>query len=119
MEPTTERVLLVEDDPARIAKFKRHFIGRVLDVATNAEGATAFLKHRAYTEIYLDHDLAPHHYEAYIVSERNHEQASYTVGRYDHETSYAVAKLLADNPTYSPDAEILVHSIDLLRDKTI
>jgi hypothetical protein len=98
------KVLVLEDDGSRISWFRQIFIGCSVDFAITTEFALAYLKDNDYTHIYLDHDLDENHYMLVFRGEEQH--------KYDHETGFAVAKFLADNPDKSKGAAITVHTLN-------
>jgi len=51
------RVLVLEDNEARIRKFQQELVGSVVDFARDAEQAFGLLAANAYDLIFLDHDL--------------------------------------------------------------
>jgi DNA-binding NarL/FixJ family response regulator len=51
------RVLVLEDNEARVRKFRRELVGNVVDFARDAEEALALIGARAYDLVFLDHDL--------------------------------------------------------------
>jgi CheY-like chemotaxis protein len=51
------RILIVEDNPNRIAKFTRCLVGTDLKMCKTAEEAKSLLKAHTFDLIFLDHDL--------------------------------------------------------------
>ena len=51
------RILVVEDNPNRIAKFARYLVGTDLKMCKTAEEAKSLLKSHIFDLIFLDHDL--------------------------------------------------------------
>lgn len=98
------RILIVEDSEDRINWFRYMTIGIITDIVKTAKEALELLAVNEYTQIFLDHDLADKHYVAVF--------EGVDLDKYDEETGFAVAKFLADNPDKSPDAEIVVHSLN-------
>lgn len=98
MSDESERVLIVEDDPARCAWFARKFAGRRMDVTCDTSQAIEWLGGRDYSVILLDHDLAEEHY--------------FSDERDDERTGYAVAAWLAAHPDRQRDALIVIHSLN-------
>jgi CheY-like chemotaxis protein len=96
------RILLVEDDPQRRYWFTKMNIGRVMDVTDDVEEAKRLIDTHEYDQIFLDHDLSEEHYMVWREGTDKH----------DATTGYAVAKYLAENPDKSPNAEIVVHSLN-------
>ena len=92
------RVLLVEDDEARCAWFRRKFAPHVLDVTCDAGQALRWLAEREYTTILLDHDLLDEHY--------------FSDEPDDERTGYAVAAWLAAHPDRQRNATIVIHSLN-------
>jgi CheY-like chemotaxis protein len=96
------KILIVEDNSERIDWFHNALTGHEIDVTAAVSVAVAWLAAGQYDAIFLDHDLAEHHY-------------AYQDGRpspYDDETGYAVALWLGANPAASPGARIVVHSMN-------
>lgn len=98
------RILIVEDSEDRLNWFRYQAIGIPTDIAKTAKEGLEFLSKNEYTQIFLDHDLADHHY---VLVFKGLESDVY-----DEETGFAVAKFLAENPTKSPEAQIIVHSLN-------
>lgn len=98
------RILVVEDDNERINWFKRQALGMPIDIVTTAAEGLALLEQYDYTQIFLDHDLADHHYRAY--------DGHTCTGEFDEETGFSVARFLGANPQKSEGAEIFVHSLN-------
>lgn len=92
------RVLVVEDDEARCAWFRRRIAGHSLDVTCDVAQAIDWLGEREYRFILLDHDLLDEHY---LSDEPD-----------DERTGYAVAAWLASNPDRQRTATILIHSLN-------
>jgi len=51
------RILVVEDNPERVKKFRRELVGSIVDYAVDADSAMACLASHGYDLIFLDHDL--------------------------------------------------------------
>jgi len=100
------KILLLEDDPARIAWFRQaalHAGTPMLEAVTAADGLKLLREH-TFTQIFLDHDLADAHYRVY-------DGVTYD-DSIEEETGMALAKYLAENPDASPNAEIVIHSFN-------
>lgn len=95
---TSERILIVEDDPMRCAWFEQKFAGRHMDVTCDTREAIAWLGAHDYGVILLDHDLAEEHY--------------FSDEPDDDRTGYAVAAWLAAHPEHHRDAMIVIHSLN-------
>lgn len=93
-----ERVLIVEDDEARCAWFRRRLGGSRLDVTCDVRTAVGWLAERDYKAVLLDHDLSEEHY--------------FTDEPDDERTGYAVARWLAENPSSQRGALIVIHSLN-------
>jgi CheY-like chemotaxis protein len=93
-----ERILIVEDDEARCAWFKRRLARYELDVTCSVSEATGWLAAREYEMILLDHDLLEEHY---FSSEAD-----------DERTGYAVAAWLAAHRDAQPRAHVIIHSLN-------
>ena len=79
-------VLVVEDNPFRIKKFKRELIDCSVDYTDNAYGGIILVREKEYDLIFLDHDL----------------------GNSDSNTGFQVAKAIKGTPNES--AFIVIHS---------
>ena len=90
-------VFLLDDDHRRHRWFAKRFVGDDLDIAENVEDAKEFLAENSYDAVFLDHDLLPHHYES-----NDHDDY--------HQTGYAIAKWLNENPDVQRAATIIVHT---------
>jgi len=97
-EDAGRRVLVVEDDEARCAWFRRRLEGHQLDVTCDVGEAVRWLARRDYAAILLDHDLREEHY--------------FSTRPDDERTGYAVARWLADHPTRQRGALIVIHSLN-------
>lgn len=95
-------ILIVEDDDYRIRWFRQVSIGMVLHITKDVEEAKRWIDERHFDQIFLDHDLSEEHYKVW-------EQG---IADYDATTGYAVANHLAENPDRSPNAQIIVHSLN-------
>lgn len=51
------RILVVEDNPERVKKFKRELVGNIVDYAVDASAGLEYLVSNSYGLIFLDHDL--------------------------------------------------------------
>ena len=90
-------VFLLDDDHRRHRWFAKRFDGDDLDIAENVEDAKEFLAENSYDAVFLDHDLLPHHYES-----NDHDDF--------HQTGYAIAEWLDENPGLQRAATIIVHT---------
>lgn len=89
------RILLVEDDPDRVAVFREELDGREMEVAATAQEALRLLTGPRYDLVFLDHDLEGGA-RVYIDPE-------------EPGTGYQVAKHLAERPEYR-GVPVVVHS---------
>lgn len=96
------RILVLEDDPERLKWFRYATIGCVVDTTKDVEEAKRWIDEREYDQIFLDHDLAEEHYAVWREGSDKH----------DATTGYAVARHLAENPSRSSEAVIVVHSMN-------
>jgi len=94
-------ILVVEDNPSRIEKFKRALIGSIVDYVDNAHEGIIFVKEKTYDLIFLDHDLGG---RAYVLSN-------------DPNTGFQVAKAIKNTPNES--AYIVIHSANIIGAKNI
>jgi CheY-like chemotaxis protein len=94
------RALVVEDHAARVAWLRGALVGAVVDVTASVPQAIEWLNTREYDAVFLDHDLLPHHYPAYVDA--------------PHETGQGVANWLADHPEAQPTAIVYVHSMNTI-----
>jgi hypothetical protein len=62
-----KRTLILEDDDFRINWFAEQVAHALVNFTfcTRADVAVASLQQDEYDQIFLDHDLAPHHYSVY------------------------------------------------------
>ncbi len=95
------KILVVEDNPVRIEKFKRALIGCVVDYADNAHEGIILVRERKYDLIFLDHDLGG----------REHVSSN------DPNTGFQVAKAIRG--TLNRFAFIVVHSANVVGAKNI
>jgi CheY-like chemotaxis protein len=92
----SRRILVLEDNSARIAGFREALAGYyALDVANSVEDALRLLSGRHYDLVFLDHDL-------------DFGRRVY-IDPYEENTGYQVVKYLAQEPEYA-DTPIVVHS---------
>jgi CheY-like chemotaxis protein len=89
------RILVVEDDSARIARFRDELDGYALDVANSVAEALRLLSGPHYDLVFLDHDL-------------EFGRRLY-IDPYEENTGYQVVKYLVQEPAYA-DTPIVVHS---------
>jgi CheY-like chemotaxis protein len=92
---TSRRILVVEDDSTRIARFHAELEDYAVDVANSVEDALQLLLGPQYDLIFLDHDL-------------EFGRRVY-IDPYETNTGYQVAKHLASEPRYV-DTPVVVHS---------
>lgn len=88
-----KRVLVVEDDSARILVFKKLLVGYIADFSDNASEAIELLAKEKYDALFLDHDLGNRMY----------------VDSNDPNTGYQLAKHIAEKEL---DFKIFVHSLN-------
>lgn len=81
--------------------FRQNFIGRILTFSYTFEQAEKALQEDVYDLIFLDHDLCEEHYVAMYKPEDVE-----LVG-----TGADVAKLIVEH-SYSPEAQIIIHSLN-------
>lgn len=87
------KILIVEDDPARIKWFKKKLEPfSELEMFTDAAPAIEKLKNEKYDVIFLDHDLD---FKVYVPSECEN-------------TGFQVAKIIPQ--TINKDSKIIIHS---------
>lgn len=92
------RVLILEDDPVRIKKFKSIMLGinAKADFTETASDAINKLKQEEYDLILLDHDLGG---EIYVATENEN-------------TGSAVARWISENPFTYKYPIVIVHSLN-------
>lgn len=90
------KVLVVEDNSARLAKFKVDLAGHDVYFAETSIRAQRFLKKHIFDIIFLDHDLGGR-----IMVESN-----------DQNTGYQVAKAISGSA--NEDAYIVIHSANVV-----
>lgn len=95
------KILVLEDDENRIAKFKSWFIGCNLYITHLADRANELIQEENFDMIFLDHDLEEDHYKTWQDPSIVHEN-----------TGYKTALFLENNPEYCKDAEIIIHSLN-------
>lgn len=96
------KILVVEDDDSRIRWFRRATIGFVVHFAKTAAEAKKYLEdpENDYVQIFLDHDLKDFHYLQDCAD--------------DEETGYEVTIFLSDFKNISENAEIIIHSCNII-----
>lgn len=95
MKRKNVRILVLEDNPNRIRKFKSALIGFVVDYAAEADEAIQLLSEKKYDLIFLDHDLGGEEW----VSSTNPN------------TGYQVAKVVAEK-TGPSSTFVIIHSMN-------
>jgi len=90
------RVFVLEDDEYRISWFKSKYPNAL--ITKDVDDAVTLLSTNEFDVIFLDHDLEAVHYGGYTGSEER--------------TGRDVARWLAENPKASPNAAIIVHSLN-------
>lgn len=88
------KILILEDDPLRIEKFRKGLIGHTMFITDNTNLAIEHLKKEEWDILFLDHDLGG---QTFVQS---------GVG-----TGYEVATWLEEHPEYKPKT-IYVHSLN-------
>ena len=97
----SEKVLVLEDDPVRLAWFLSEFPGAT--VAHTASAAILALEGMGdFAIVFLDHDLLPEHYSL----------LAYGVLADERGTGSEVSAWLRDHPLYSRDAIVVLHSMN-------
>jgi len=86
------KILVVEDNDARIARFSQELVGHQIDFATDATSGIDLVKRKQYDIIFLDHDLG----------------GQQMVDSDYWNTGYQVAKAIVG--TNNEDAYIVIHS---------
>lgn len=86
----SKHILILEDDPERIKKFKMKLIGNVVEIVDKTDAAIALLQHKKWDCLFLDHDLDG---KVYVPSGDG--------------TGYEVAVWLTRNPERIPETVIL------------
>ena len=94
------RILILEDDPLRVAWFKQKFSDYHQDITPDVWQAIEWFQENDYTLILLDHDLTEEHYYNYDTE--------------DSSTGYTAAVWLAKNDSFQKDATIIIHSLNFV-----
>ena len=97
------RILILEDDENRIAKFKQNFIGCEMTITKNPQEANKWLEEKEFDLIFLDCDLAPEHYNSSVWTSND-------CSEFDETSGVCVGKFLGNNLHLNPNAKIIVHS---------
>jgi CheY-like chemotaxis protein len=105
------KILILEDDAERINWLLAKLYPHRVYVSRTAMEAIGVLTRETFDVIFLDHDLSNEHYQIYDACELSNEVVAH-IGRFDHETGFAVAKYLRDNPDRSPNAQIIIHTMN-------
>ena len=105
------KILILEDDAERINWLLPRLFPHRVFVCRTAQEALTVLGSETFDVIFLDHDLSNEHYQIYAECEVTQEVVAH-VDRFDHETGFAVAKHLRDNPECSPNAQIIIHTMN-------
>lgn len=92
------KILILEDDENRIAKFRQWFVGCELDITKDPTEANKWLAVRQYKYIFLDHDLADWHYDDLNGQHEN--------------TGLVTAEYLGANAKCNRDAQVYIHSLN-------
>lgn len=87
-------ILILEDDPSRVKKFRAKLIGHNLTVTDDSKACIKLLESGVWDILCLDHDLGG---QVYVASGEN--------------TGYEVAKWLELNPKNLPST-IYIHSLN-------
>jgi CheY-like chemotaxis protein len=88
------KIMILEDDPNRVEKFKRSLIGHNVFVTDDTKLAIQQLKKEEWDILFLDHDLGG---QTFVQSGEG--------------TGYEVATFLEKHPEYKPKT-IYVHSLN-------
>ncbi len=92
------RILILEDDENRIAKFRENFIGCILDITKDPNEANRWLQENQYDMIFLDHDLEDSHYLEDCLSKET--------------TGLCTADFLGNNLHCNKKAVVIIHSLN-------
>ena len=88
-------ILILEDDPARMRKFKMNLIGHIIYHAKTPREAISFLRSKTIDVLFLDHDLA----------------GTGLPEPSGPGTGYEVAVWLEEHPEFKPK-QIVLHSLN-------
>jgi len=104
------RVLIVEDARERVAWFERRLHGHELFVTDKPPKAIQWLTQHTFDFIFLDHDLAPHHYSDHppIMGEGVEER--YLRIHSHRGTGRDVSRWLKAHPECNAEARIVIHT---------
>lgn len=96
------KVFVLEDDPERIKWFRHatRYANKV-DIASEVNAAIKYLEEEDYDLIFLDHDLEPVHYKAYMEG-----YTAETMG-----TGYDLAQWMVANDAQR-QALVLIHTLN-------
>ena len=78
------RIFFLDDSDERVKKFRKNSIGHAVDYAETAEQAIEMLKKNVYDVIYLDHDLAPEHYNGSFTTAKTGYDVAKKLAKYEH-----------------------------------
>ena len=90
-------IFVLDDDERRHRFFRKRFKGDFIEFAESVEEAKERLSAGQFDAIFLDHDLLPHHYKS-----NDHDDF--------HNTGFAVAEWLTEEPTLHRSATVIVHT---------
>jgi CheY-like chemotaxis protein len=106
-----KKILIVEDDETRIEWFLKATFQHMVFICDTAEDAIQRLKSESFDIIFLDHDLCNEHYK-YVGVPLDADFEEFCKSNLDATTGFAVARFLADNPDKSPNADIIIHTMN-------
>ena len=110
------KVLILEDDYERILWFSNNmYLHKIMFVQT-AEQAIKFLQSETFDIVFLDHDLCDEHYK-YVTVPLDADFEKFCQENLDATTGFAVARFLAENPQRSPNAQIIIHTMNTVAQK--
>lgn len=92
------KVLFLDDDEQRHMIAKKNLIGTDLTQVYTAKEAIDKLQSSSYDVVFLDHDLADHHYQNYDSS--------------DEQTGQEVAKFIANHRNTHKNTVFVLHSLN-------
>jgi len=105
------KFLILEDDFNRIEWFLMKIAPHRVFLAYTADDAIRALQNETFDVIFLDHDLCNDHYK-YVGVPYTENFEKWCQENLDSTTGFAVARFLAQNPQVSPDAQVILHTMN-------
>jgi DNA-binding NarL/FixJ family response regulator len=106
------RILVLEDDPIRINRFKQTLSGHDVSYAETARGAISFLAGKTFDIVFLDHDLGGQTYVETSEKNTGSEVVRWIMGVFDGEKDHREKLIYPKSRQDWRGTRFIVHSMN-------